>query len=137
LSIAEREEKVFSFLNFIAAALSARVRALFSGFRLFWLLLLLLECHRVGSLFEFQVGHPLCSAAFCFLLFVVFNLFWLFRFFFLPPPHSFLCGAIFSGLFSGGFLLCVAVRRCLSWNFLLSCYLRSKRRSSDWKQEEE
>ncbi len=45
---------------------SARVRALFSGFRLFWLLLLLLllECHRVGSLFEFQVGPPLCSASF-------------------------------------------------------------------------
>lgn len=66
LSLAAREEKVFSLLNFIAAALSARVRALFSGFQLFWLLvlLLLLECHRVGSLFEFQVGPPLFSASF-------------------------------------------------------------------------
>ncbi len=58
---------MFWLLKFIAAALSARVRALFSGFRLFLLLLLLLlECHRVGSLFEFQVGPPLFSASFFF-----------------------------------------------------------------------
>jgi hypothetical protein len=70
LSIVAREEKVFWLLKFIAAALSARVRALFSGFRLFLLLLLLLlECHRVGSLFEFQVGPPLFSASFFFPLF--------------------------------------------------------------------
>jgi hypothetical protein len=82
-------------------------------------------------LFEFQVGPPLCSASFCFLLFVMFNLFWLFRFLFSFFPPSFLCGAVFSGLFSVGVLLCVVVRRCLSWNFLLGCYLRFKRRSSD------
>jgi hypothetical protein len=58
---------VFSLLNFIAAALSARVRALFSGFQLFWLLLLLLllECHRVGSLFEFQLSGGVSLGIFC------------------------------------------------------------------------